>query len=126
MRQGWQQYQEGYQEWQWKRVLFCTKGDGKDIEGYCWKCLLNMDSSLVHTCPMKDGCKFPDMVPEMAWMVLGSEVLRKGLANYVGDPKVETLSGYESWLLGRWEGNKKWRNSSTLLVLFFYRSCSSK
>ncbi|KAF8312305.1 uncharacterized protein EI90DRAFT_3023133 [Cantharellus anzutake] len=124
--QGWQQYQEGYHKWKWKRGLFCTKGDGKDIEGYCWKCLLNMDSSLVHTCPTKDGCKFPDMIPEMAWMVLGSEALRKGLANYIGDPKVETICGYESWLLGRWEGNKKWRNSSTLLVLFFYRCCSSK
>ncbi|KAF8318857.1 uncharacterized protein EI90DRAFT_3020916 [Cantharellus anzutake] len=118
--QGWQQYQEGYHQWKWKRGLFCTKGDGKDIEGYCWKCLLNMDSSLVHTCPTKDGCKFPDMIPEMAWMVLGSEALRKGLANYIGDPKVETICGYKLWLLGRWEGNKKWCNSSTLLVLFFY------
>ncbi|KAF8328720.1 uncharacterized protein EI90DRAFT_3017570 [Cantharellus anzutake] len=81
--QGWQQYQEGYHEWKWKRGLFCTKGDG-------------------------------------------SEALHKGLANYIGDPKVETICGYESWLLGRWEGNKKWCNSSTLLVLFFYRCCSSK
>ncbi|KAF8316718.1 uncharacterized protein EI90DRAFT_3021487 [Cantharellus anzutake] len=77
-------YQEGYHQWKWKRGLFCTKGDGKDIEGIVG----NASSTWTLV-----WCKFPDMVPEMAWMVLGSEALSKGLANYIGDPKVETICG---------------------------------
>ncbi|KAF8322910.1 P-loop containing nucleoside triphosphate hydrolase protein [Cantharellus anzutake] len=121
---GWQEHQLQRQDRSWKRNHFCAEvGEGgkkRDVQGYCWICLLDKSSTLAHRDSTLGGCMFRDMIPEMAWIILGSERLRKALADYAGDDKVVTISGYESWLLFRWEGSKKWRNFSTQLVLFFF------
>ena len=122
--EGWQRSKLGVDDFAWKHWYF-SENKSNDVKGYCWKCLLNLDWLPVHHINTTQGCLFPDMVFEIVWIILDSQPLCKALSEYVGREDVADVNGYTSWLLGRFNGEKKWRHCSTLLVLFFFNfACS--
>lgn len=109
--------------------------DKKDEHyGYCWCCLLNDDSTALH--PYRKelalgtkvnraesrGCLYPDMVFPLAWVVVGDAQMRRSLAAHMRDSRIETVEGFQEWMMERVDGDKKWRNFATHLIVWFYNS----
>jgi hypothetical protein len=119
---GWRREGSVGGDFAWKRARFINSTAG-DTRGYCWKCLLNPDWQPVHRNSSTHGCLFPDMIFEMIWIIAHSDELRSALATQTGDPTILTMDGFVEWCRRRFNGDKKWRNFSTQLVLFFYHGC---